>query len=62
VTSAWPAQKAAIAPMPAHEVRAHLWERLHSGREIKPNILVINVWKAEGERCWSWSLGSKGWT
>lgn len=34
----------------------------HSGREIKLNIAVINVWKAEGDRCCSWSLGSKEWT
>lgn len=42
--------------------RGRLTKCFHSGREIKLNIAVINVWKAEGERCCSWSLGSKKWT
>jgi len=36
-------------------------KRLHSGREIKLNILVM-YGKQEGERCCCWREGSRGWT
>lgn len=59
LTSPWPAASAIRLSVVLGATSER--ERLHTGREIKLNILVINVWKAEGESCCSWSPGSKGW-
>lgn len=48
--------------------KARLWIKgatsesvFHCGWEIRLNILMINVWKAEGDGCDCWSLGLNGW-